>query len=582
MNGKTNLTTWLAVCVAVLALILVDLMVLPLSLTKAQGQRFPLQTDADNAAVLDPRFYYFDDYQPNGNGLYVVDFLQGINAAYTELTELYDIGDAWMAGQPGEYNRDIWVLRVTNEDPAYGPIGDKPAFFLVAGIHARQVTGPELAIRYIKYMTEGYDGKGGYGVDPDVTWLVNHNVAHVLVMQNPDGHWKNEQSTSNSRRKNMDWDDGCSDPSSWGVDLDRNHSFMWGCCGGSSGLPCSETYRGPSRGSEPETQAFESYFAWVMKDRNGPNGDDEIPPAAPNNTTGIFISLHSYGDLVLWPWGWSSVLTPNEEGLHAIGRKFAYYTGYDPSGDPPDTMDGTAEDWTYGKFGVPSFTFTVGSSSGNCGGFFPSYGCLDGIDGMPRNFWAENKQAFLYAHKIARIPYMTAYGPDTENVGVVPEIVSAGTPVQLTATIADHRYGGDPIAPAAAAEYFIDVPGEHGAGNPTVPADGFWGELSEEVTATVDTCGLTPGQHYIMIHGQNENGDWGPFTAVFLNVETSGDIDCDGDVDMIDFAIFALAWLTKPGELGWNPKCNIGIPVDSFIDMRDLAVLIDNWLTGVE
>ena len=26
-------------------------------------------------------------------------------------------------------------------------------------------------------------------------------------MQNPDGHWKNEEHTSNMRRKNMDWDD---------------------------------------------------------------------------------------------------------------------------------------------------------------------------------------------------------------------------------------------------------------------------------------------------------------------------------------------------------------------------------------
>jgi hypothetical protein len=493
-------------------------------------------------AILDPRFYHFDDYYPNGNDRYVVDFLQDISATSPGLTELYDIGDAWMANQAGEHDRDIWVLRVTNEDPVYGPIEDKPVFFLFATIHAREVAVPELAIRYIKYLTEGYDGEGGYGIDPDVTWLVNHNVAYILVMQNPDGHWKNEENTSNYRRKNMDWDDGCFDPASWGVDLNRNHSFLWGCCGGSSGAPCSETYRGPIRGSEPETQAFEAYFATVMEDQNGPNGNDEIPLAAPEDTSGIFISLHSYSDLVLWPWGFDDYGNPpNYAQLRTIGRKFAYYNGYDPDGSIWYDVDGATDDWTYGKFGIPSYTFEVGPSGGSCGGFFPAYGCIDGIDGMPRSFWAENRPAFLYAHKIARTPYLTAFGPDTQNVNITPEEAPQGTPVELMATIADHRYGGDPLQPIAAAEYFIDAPGDDGAGIQMVPTDGFWGELNEEVTATVDTSDLTLGQHYILIHGQNDDGDWGPFTAIFLNIvagtgEPSPDIKANGSDGPVEIA----------------------------------------------
>jgi hypothetical protein len=484
---------------------------------------YRLEMDAVKTATLevesplDSRFYYFDDYYPNDNGLYVVDFLQDINDVYPELTELYDIGDAWMTGQPAEHDRDIWVLRVTNEDLAYGLIEDKPTFFLFANIHAREVAVPELAIRYIKYLTEGYDGEGGYGVDSDVTWLVNHNVAYILVMQNPDGHWKNEQDTSNYYRKNLDWDDGCNSPSLWGVDLNRNHSFLWGCCGGSSGNPCSETYRGPSRGSEPETQAFQTYFATVMEDQNEPNGDDEIPQAAPDDTTGIFITLHSYGDLVLWPWGFDNFGdSPNYVQLQTIGRKFAYYNGYDPSGTIWYDIDGATDDWTYGKFGIPSYTFEVGSDFSTCGGFFPPYGCIDGIDGMPRSFWAENRQAFLYAHKIARTPYMTSYGPDTGGLAAVPAEACQGEPVQLTATIADHRYGDDPLQPIAAAEYFIDTPSEDGVGIPMNPVDGDWGGFSEAVTATVDTSALVPGQHYLLVHGQNDDGDWGPFTAVFL------------------------------------------------------------------
>jgi len=475
-------------------------------------------------APLDSRFYYYDDYYFNLQGRYVVDFLQDIHASYPSLTQLYDIGDAWLAGQAGEYDRNIWVLRISNEDAAFGAIQNKPAFFLFATVHAREVATPELAIRYIKYLTEGYDGEGGYGVDPDVTWLVDHHVVYVLVMQNPDGHVVNEQDTAAYRRKNLDWDDGCNDPDLWGVDMNRNHSFLWGCCEGSSGEPCAETYRGPSPGSEPETQAFQNYFATVMLDQNGPNGDDEVPPAAPITTTGIFVSLHSYSDVVLWPWylpGYPPA--PNADELAVIGRKLAALNGYGPSGNIGYTVDGATDYWTYGKFGLPSFTFEVGPGGvGVCNGFFPAYGCIDGIDGMPRNFWAENKPAFLYAHKIARTPYITAYGPDTEDVTATPVVAAQGTPVSLSAIIADHRYPGDEIQPIAAAEYFVDAPGEDGTGTLMTPSDGAWGDLGEVAEGVVDTSGLAFGRHYLLVHGQNDDGAWGPLSAVFFWVLEPG------------------------------------------------------------
>ncbi len=478
------------------------------------------RTAALSAAVpLDPRYYYFDDHYPNPNGRYVVDLLEEIEAAYPTITELTDVGDAWMAGQPGEPDRDILLLRVTNEDPAYGAIADKPAFFLSAAMHAREVATAELAIRYLKHLTVGYDGEGGYGVDPDVTWLVDHHVAYVLVMHNPDGHMENERSWGNFRRKNMDWDDGCSDPQNWGVDLNRNHSFLWGCCGGSSGHPCGETYRGLGRGSEPETQAFESAFAAVTEDQNGPNGDDEVAPASPITTTGIFINLHSYGDLVLWPWGFGGS-APNDAQLRTIGRKFAAWTrtadygGYDPSGTLY-TVDGAVDDWAYGTFGIASFTFEVGPDGTGppewrpCRYFFPAYECIDGYG--DRDFWAENRPAFLYAHRIARTPYLTAYGPDVEG------LTWAGSG-QLTATIADRRWGSDTGCPIAGAEYFVDVPGEDGAGLPMSPADGEWGDLPEEAVALVDTSELAQGRHVILVHGRNDEGRWGPFSAVFADV----------------------------------------------------------------
>ena len=51
------------------------------------------------------------------------------------------------------------------------------------------------------------------------------------------------------------------------------------------------------------------------------------------------------------------------------------------------------------------------------------------------------------------------------------------------------------------------------------PVDGNWGGTSENVSAIVTTdLSLNPGKHYILVHGRNTQGKWGPFTAVFFQV----------------------------------------------------------------
>lgn|GEM_PF-727126 len=492
-----------------------------------QGLGYRLEVDAGKTALfgvnaaLDPRYYYYDNYVSNSYSRYMKDFLQDINAAYPNLTELIDAGNAWQANHGG-YARDIWVLRITNEDPAYGDIADKPVFFLYANTHAREVATPELAIRYIHYLLDGYNGEGGYGQDADVTWMVNHHAVYVLVSQNPDGHVVNEQNTSANRRKNMN-NSACGS-GTFGVDLNRNHSFLWGCCGGSSSNACDETYRGVAAASEPEVQAFQSYFATIVPDQNGPNGNNTIAPASPITTTGVMLSLHSYSDVILWPWYLTGYpAAPNAAQLETIGRKLAFFNGYSPDGTIGYTVDGATDYWTYGKLGIASFTIEVGGAGyGSCDGFFPQYGCIDGIDGMSRNFWADNKPAFIYLTKIAATPYLTAYGPDALGLTLTPAVAAPSQPVTLTATIADRRYGGDTLKPIAAAEYFIDAPGADGSGTPMSVSDGAWGGTSENVQATLDTTGLSIGQHYILVHGMNNENVWGPFTAIFLYVAEPG------------------------------------------------------------
>jgi hypothetical protein len=50
-------------------------------------------------------------------------------------------------------------------------------------------------------------------------------------------------------------------------------------------------------------------------------------------------------------------------------------------------------------------------------------------------------------------------------------------------------------------------------------------------------------------------------------------------VDLVDFAVFAAAWKSSPGNNNWNEACDLSDPNDNLIDNLDLAVFAENYLT---
>ncbi len=70
------------------------------------------------------------------------------------------------------------------------------------------------------------------------------------------------------------------------------------------------------------------------------------------------------------------------------------------------------------------------------------------------------------------------------------------------------------------------------------------------------------------------------YASIRINADLLGDFDLNGEVDSIDFAIFALAWGSSPGDDNWNPNCNISDPNDNIIDELDLDTFTYNWLAG--
>ncbi|MEM9056602.1 MAG: M14 family zinc carboxypeptidase, partial [Pseudomonadota bacterium] len=359
---------------------------------------------------------------------------EALVATYPELASWIDIGDSWEKTQ-GLGGNDLMVLKVTNS--AIG--GDKPTLFQMTSVHAREYTPAETNTRFAEYLLHNY------GVDPDVTWLVDHHEIHLLLQANPDG--REQAQTGLSWRKNTNQNFCSPTSNSRGADLNRNYPFNWGCCGGSSGSECSLTYRGTAPASEPETQAVIDYVRGIFPDQRA----DAVDAAAPDDATGVFLDTHSFSELVLWPWGFTSVPVGNGPALRTLGRKLAFYNDYEPSQSIElYPTDGTTIDFAYGELGVPSYTFELGTS------FFQSCSAFEST------IFPDNLQALLYAAKVARTPYLTPAGPDVIGLALSTGAIAPGEPLTLSATADDTRFsannGTEPSQVVAGASAYFDVP----------------------------------------------------------------------------------------------------------------------------
>lgn len=424
---------------------------------------------------------------------------QGLAAGYPNLAAWVDAGDSWERTEPGGLDGyDLMVLRLTNETLP----GPKPKLFVTASIHGREYAPAELVTRFGEYLV------ARYGSDPDVTWVLDYHEIHLMLQANPDG--RKQAETGLSWRKNTD-NDYCSDTDSRGADLNRNFEFQWGCCLGSSGVECDQLYRGPVPASEPETQAIQSYLRSQFPDRRAA----DLTAAAPVTTTGIYLDIHSYGGLVLWPWGFTSEVPPNGAALQTLGRKLAFLNGYSPKQaiDMYPT-DGATDDFAYGDLGLAAYTIEVGTIF-----FQPCTPFEDTI--LP-----DNLAGLVYAAKVVGLPYLTPAGPDTLDVALSPARSAIGSSIQVTATVDDARYqnsnGFEPTQNVVAAEYTIDAPpwmtGTVPAGHPLTALDGAFDSTSEGVTATADTAGLSAGRHILFVRGQDAAGNWGPVSAAFFEL----------------------------------------------------------------
>ena len=451
------------------------------------------------------------------------------------LAKVLNLGPTWKKWSAGGTNGyEMQVLRITNS--ATDAIrSNKPAMVLLSSIHAREYAPAELNMRFGEWLVNGH------GTDAEATWLLDNYVFYLIPQGNPDGRKIAENGTL--QRKNINNTNGSCSAATTGVDLNRNFPFGWGSLddGPTSSNACVETYRGPSAASEQETQnimrliagtrgASGNYTGGIFADKRA----NDRTSAAPSDTQGVYIDLHSFGGDVLWPWGDTKTSTaPNHAGLQSLGRRMGYYNKYSPyqSAYMYPTA-GATDDAMYGELGVASYTWELGSSLVSDSAFFqPCSSFLSTI--LP-----DNLSALKYTARVLTRPYSYPSGPETASVTVsAPSVpaarsitVAAGTTVTLSAVLDDGLWGqtvgtADPTHRIASARAYIDTPpweaGTSG-GIAMSASDGSFSSTRETVTTTISTAGLSVGRHLIYVQGVDASGQAGAPNAVLVNITSGG------------------------------------------------------------
>jgi len=317
--------------------------------------------------------------------------------------------------------RTLWLAKISND---VSVDQDEPEVLLNFHQHAREHLTVEQGLYVLSMLTNDY------GVDPRVTQIVDSREIWLAFDVNPDGgEFDIATGSYASWRKNRQPNAGSSFV---GTDLNRNWAYNWGCCGGSSGSPSSDTYRGAAPFSAPETAALRDFVNSRVV-----GGVQQIKAN---------IDFHTYDQLVLWPYGYTFTAVPpdmtqdDHDVFAAMGRAMAGSNGYTPEQSSALYItDGDILDWLYGVHRIFAFTFEMYPATASQGGFYPP-------DEVIPAETARNRAAILYLLEKAGCPYgvlgkQAQYCGDSTTHATTTALTSAPNPsttgqaVTFTATV---------------------------------------------------------------------------------------------------------------------------------------------------
>ncbi|KDR24475.1 Carboxypeptidase B [Zootermopsis nevadensis] len=223
-----------------------------------------------------PREISFNQYYRHSE---INIYLEELAVQYPDLVQLESIGLSYE-------NREMVVIKIST-----GGNGNRPAVLVDGGIHAREWIAPAMALYIIQQLVE--NNAANSDLTDEVDW-------YILPVLNPDGYEYSHTSDRMWRKSRS------AIPTTTqvcrGVDQNRNYDFHW-MENGASDYPCSEIYAGEEAFSEPENQHIRD-FAEAHKDQ-----------------IKLYLTFHSYGEYLLYPWGYTSALPSDWQTLQALAEE---------------------------------------------------------------------------------------------------------------------------------------------------------------------------------------------------------------------------------------------------------------------
>ncbi|MCC6970901.1 MAG: hypothetical protein IT434_11850 [Phycisphaerales bacterium] len=279
--------------------------------------------DAERAEILRRRqqrdLAWFQNYKTLAE---INTQLSAWSTAYPAMASTFVVGNSLE-------NRQIRGVKITGPESAEYPKASRPQILFNGCQHAREWISPMVNMYLGDQFLIQY-ASGGTVKD-----LLDRVEIVIVPVVNPDGYeytWTTNRLWRKNRRNNG---------GSFGVDLNRNWGYQWGGEGASTS-PSDETYRGASAFSEPETQA--------MRDM-----------VLANTRLRAAIDFHSYSQLILSPWSYTSTLPPdssifnqlNASMQSAIQGVHGQFYDAGPTYTTIYPASGASGDWYYGAGSTP-------------------------------------------------------------------------------------------------------------------------------------------------------------------------------------------------------------------------------------
>nr|XP_024644976.1 mast cell carboxypeptidase A isoform X1 [Macaca nemestrina] len=214
----------------------------------------------------------------------------------------------------------LYVLKIGKKNER------RKAIFMDCGIHAREWVSPAFCQWFV------YQATKTYGRNKIMTKLLDRMNFYILPVFNVDGYiwsWTKNRMWRKNRSKNQN-------SKCIGTDLNRNFNASWDSIPNTND-PCADNYRGSAPESEKETKAFTDFIRSHL------------------NEIKAYITFHSYSQMLLFPYGYTSKLPPNHEDLAKVAKigtdvlSTRYETRYiyGPIESTIYPTSGSSLDWAY-------------------------------------------------------------------------------------------------------------------------------------------------------------------------------------------------------------------------------------------